>query len=237
MITIRKADQRGHGNHGWLDTHHTFSFANYYDPHYLGFGSLRVINEDKVQPSAGFGTHGHQDMEIITYVLEGTLEHQDNLGNGSLIHAGDVQKMSAGTGILHSEFNPSDTDPVHFLQIWITPDQKGIKPAYEQHNFRIHESPNHLHLIATKNGEGDCISVQQDVKLYGSVLDVGNAVNYEVLHDRRAWLQVVRGAVRLNDSELGTSDGAAIAPENLLTITATEDAEILLFDLSASEAN
>jgi len=235
MIAIRKANERGHANHGWLDTHHTFSFANYYDPNYLGFGTLRVINEDKVQPGAGFGTHGHRDMEIITYVLEGTLEHKDSIGNGSLIHAGEVQKMSAGTGILHSEFNPSDTDRVHLLQIWIIPDQKGIKPAYEQRNFRINESPNQLHLIAAKNGEGDCISVQQDVKLYASVLSMGNSVNYKVFPDRQAWLQVVRGAVKLNEMELDTSDGAAIAAsENPLTITATEDAEILLFDLQAS---
>ncbi|MFB6276560.1 MAG: pirin family protein [Halothece sp.] len=232
MIAIRKANERGHANHGWLDTYHTFSFANYYDPNNLGFRSLRVINEDWVQPDAGFPTHGHQDMEIITYVLEGTLEHQDNLGNGSIIYPGDVQKMSAGTGILHSEFNPSKTDPVHLLQIWIIPDQKGIKPAYEQHNFSIDQTPGKLKLIASKKAEGDCISVQQDVNCYLSMLISGDVVTYNVPPERHVWLQVVKGAVTVNDTPLSTSDGVAVSEENALTIEATEDAEILLFDLA-----
>jgi hypothetical protein len=232
MITVRKADERGHANHGWLDTYHSFSFANYYDPNYVGFRSLRVMNEDRVQPDAGFGTHGHRDMEIITYVLEGALEHKDNIGNGSIIYPGDVQKMSAGTGILHSEFNPSKTDPVHFLQIWIIPDKKGLNPAYEQHNFSVHKNPGKLHLIAGNNGEGNSIFVQQDVKLYSGALERGDRVTYSLPPQRYAWLQVVKGAVRLNNTPLSVSDGAAISEENTLTINATEDAEILLFDLA-----
>jgi len=231
MITIRPANERGHANHGWLDTYHTFSFANYYDPNYLGFGSLRVINEDKIQPSAGFGKHGHRDMEIITYVLEGALEHQDNLGNGSVIYAGDVQKMSAGTGILHSEFNHSPTHSVHLLQIWILPDQKGLKPSYEQQNFAIQETPNQLHLIAAKNSLGNAITVQQDVKLFSAVLQPGKTIEYEVSPNRQVWLQVVRGNITLNDQVLKTSDGAAVQEEKALTLTATEKAEFLLFDL------
>lgn len=232
MITIRKANERGHANYGWLDTYHTFSFANYYDPNYLRFRSLRVINEDWVQPDAGFPTHGHQDMEIITYVLEGALEHKDNLGNGSIIHPGDVQKMSAGTGILHSEFNPSKIDPVHLLQIWIIPDKKGLKPTYEQQNFNIDQTPGKLNLIATKNPEENCIFVQQDVNCYSSMLMNGDLLTYSVLPQRHVWLQVVKGSVAVNDIPLSTSDGAAVSEETQLIIQATEDAEILLFDLA-----
>lgn len=232
MITIRKANERGHANHGWLESYHTFSFANYYDPNFLGFRSLRVINEDRVQPDAGFPTHGHRDMEILTYVLEGELEHKDNMGNGSIIYPGEVQKMSAGTGILHSEFNPSQTYPVHLFQIWIIPDKSGVKPNYEQRYFDMEKNQGNLTLIAAKNGEGDCISVEQDVKLYASRLGVGNVLNYELKRDRHAWLQVVKGAVTLNDKQLNPSDAAAVSEESSLEIRATEDAEILLFDLA-----
>ncbi|QDZ39353.1 pirin family protein [Euhalothece natronophila Z-M001] len=232
MITLRKANERGHANHGWLDSYHTFSFANYYDPNFLGFRSLRVINEDTVQPDAGFPTHGHRDMEILTYVLEGELEHKDNMGNGSIIYPGEVQKMSAGTGILHSEFNPSKTQPVHLFQIWILPDKNGVKPNYEQRYFDIEKNQGNLTLIAAKNGEGDCISVEQDVRLYASKLGVDAVLNYELERDRHAWLQVVKGSVTLNDQQLNPSDAAAVSEEKTLKIRATKDAEILLFDLA-----
>lgn len=231
MIKIRKANERGHANHGWLESYHTFSFANYYDPNFLGFRSLRVINEDRVQPDAGFPTHGHRDMEILTYVLEGELEHKDNMGNGSIIYPGEVQKMSAGTGILHSEFNPSKTQPVHLFQIWILPDRSGVKPSYEQRYFDLENNQGNLTLIAAKNGEGDCISVEQDVKLYASKLGMGSVLNYELKRDRNAWLQVVKGTVTLNDQPLNSSDAAAVSEEKTLEIKATEDSEILLFDL------
>ncbi len=231
MIKIRKANERGHANHGWLESYHTFSFANYYDPNFLGFRSLRVINEDRVQPDAGFPTHGHRDMEILTYVLEGELEHKDNMGNGSIIYPGEVQKMSAGTGILHSEFNPSKTQPVHLFQIWILPDRSGVKPSYEQRYFDLENNQGNLTLIAAKNGEGDCISVEQDVKLYASKLGMGSVLNYELKRDRNAWLQVVKGTVTLNDQPLNSSDAAAVSEEKTLEIKATEDSEILLFDV------
>lgn len=231
MIKIRKANERGHANHGWLESYHTFSFANYYDPNFLGFRSLRVINEDRVQPDAGFPTHGHRDMEILTYVLEGELEHKDNMGNGSIIYPGEVQKMSAGTGILHSEFNPSKTQPVHLFQIWILPDRSGVKPSYEQRYFDLKNNQGNLTLIAAKNGEGDCISVEQDVKLYASKLGMGSVLNYELKRDRNAWLQVVKGTVTLNDQPLNSSDAAAVSEEKTLEIKATEDSEILLFDV------
>ena len=232
MITIRHGNDRGHATYDWLDTYHTFSFANYYDPNYLGFRSLRVLNEDYIKPNAGFPTHGHRDMEIITYVLEGALEHKDSMGNGSIIHPGEVQKISAGTGILHSEFNPSPTVPVHLLQIWIIPDKKGLKPSYEQHQFNVNKNPDQLTLIAAKNGEGDCISVQQDVKCYLSMVGVGSVINYKMSSQRYAWLQVLKGAIKLNDQPLSAGDGAMVSEEKSLIIEGTEEAEILLFDLN-----
>ncbi len=232
MITIRKAEERGHANHGWLNTYHTFSFANYYDPKYMGFRSLRVINEDRVSPDAGFGTHGHRDMEIITYVLEGAIEHKDNIGNGSVIKPGEVQRMSAGTGILHSEFNHSKTEPVHFLQIWLLPDTKGLQASYEQRNFSPAKTPGKLHLVAARDGRENAVTVHQDVDLYAAVLNKGDRISHTLKPQRHGWVQVARGAITLNGTPLDTSDGAAISKETEVVIEASKDAEILLFDLA-----
>lgn len=231
MIVVRKAEERGHAHHGWLNTYHTFSFANYYDPNYLGFRSLRVINEDRVIAGAGFGTHGHRDMEIITYVLEGAIEHKDSIGNGSIIQPGEVQRMSAGTGILHSEFNPSKKDPVHFLQIWITPNENGISPSYEQQKFDLQNATGQLQLIAA-HGKNGAVTVHQDMNLYAGILESGDRISYSLKPQRHAWIQVARGAVSVNGISLDTSDGAAISEESELTIEATEKAEVLLFDLA-----
>jgi hypothetical protein len=232
MITLRKAEDRGHANHGWLDTYHTFSFANYYDPKHMGFRALRVINEDYVSPTAGFGTHGHRDMEIITYVLEGALEHKDNIGNGSVIQPGEVQRMSAGTGILHSEFNHSETEAVHLLQIWLLPAQNGLSPSYEQRNFSPAKTPGKLHLVAAKDGREGAVTVHQDVDLYAAVLKAGDRLYHTLQPQRHAWVQVARGAITLNGLPLDTSDGAAISNETEVVIEATKEAEILLFDLA-----
>lgn len=231
MITIRKAEARGHANHGWLDTYHTFSFANYYDPNHMGFQALRVINEDRVSPGAGFGTHGHRDMEIITYVLEGALEHKDSIGNGSVMQPGDVQRMSAGTGILHSEFNHSHTESVHLLQIWLLPEKRGIAPSYEQHNFGIAKTPGELRLVAARDGRDGALTVHQDVDLYAAVLQKGDRVARSLNPNRHAWVQVARGSVNLNGLPLTQGDGAAISEETEIALEATTDAEILLFDL------
>ncbi|MEW6497567.1 MAG: pirin family protein [Cyanobacteriota bacterium] len=232
MLTIRKAEDRGHANHGWLDTYHTFSFANYYDPKHMSFRSLRVINEDWVSPDAGFGTHGHRDMEIITYVLEGALEHKDSIGNGSVIEPGDVQRMSAGTGIRHSEFNHSQTETVHLLQIWLLPDTQGLQPSYEQRNFSPAKTPGKLQLVAARDGREGAVTVHQDVELYAGVLKEGDRTSHTLKPQRHAWVQVARGAITLNGVPLNTSDGAAISEETEVTIAATQDAEILLFDLA-----
>lgn len=232
MLTIRKAEDRGHANHGWLDTYHTFSFANYYDPKHMGFRSLRVINEDWVSPDAGFGTHGHRDMEIITYVLSGALEHKDSIGNGSVIEPGDVQRMSAGTGIRHSEFNHSHTETVHLLQIWLLPDTQGLQPSYEQRNFSPAKTPGKLQLVAARDGREGAVTVHQDVELYAGVLKEGDRISHTLKPQRHAWVQVARGAITLNGVPLNTSDGAAISEETEVTIAATQDAEILLFDLA-----
>jgi quercetin 2,3-dioxygenase len=234
MITIRPAQERGAANFGWLDSRHTFSFGEYRDPNHMGFADLRVINEDKVEPSQGFPTHGHQDMEIITYVLEGALEHKDSLGTGSVIHPGDVQRMSAGTGIRHSEFNASKTEPVHFLQIWILPREKGIAPGYEQKNFGIDEKQGKLKLVGSPDGRDGSIIIHQNVHLYAAVLSAGESVNYNVTNDRVAWVQVARGSVQLNDRSLSAGDGAAISQESLITLQgAASDTEVLLFDMVA----
>ncbi|HEY9828990.1 MAG TPA: pirin family protein [Stenomitos sp.] len=232
MITVRKSEDRGHANHGWLDTYHTFSFANYYDPKHMGFRALRVINEDRVSPTAGFGTHGHRDMEIITYVLEGALEHKDNIGNGSIIQPGEVQRMSAGTGILHSEFNHSETEAVHLLQIWLLPDQNGLPPSYEQRNFSPAKAPGQLHLVAAKDGREGAVTIHQDVDLYAAVLKAGDRLSHALKPQRHAWIQVARGTITLNGLSLDTSDGAAISNETDVVIEATQDAEFLLFDLA-----
>ncbi len=234
MITIRSAQDRGVANFGWLDSRHTFSFGNYYDPSNMGFADLRVINEDKVTPGQGFGTHGHRDMEIISYVLEGALEHKDSIGTGSVIRPGDVQRMSAGTGIQHSEFNASKTEPVHFLQIWILPETKGIEPGYEQKTFSEEEKRGTLRLVGSRDGRDGSITIHQDVNLYATALHEGETVNHPLAEGRVAWLQVVRGAVQVNDQPLTAGDGAAISEESYITLQgASTDAEVLLFDMVA----
>ncbi len=229
MITIRKAEERGHANYGWLDTYHTFSFAQYYDPQQINFRSLRVINEDKVIGGKGFHTHGHQDMEILTYVLAGELEHQDSLGTGSVIRNGEIQRMSAGTGIKHSEFNHSATNLLHLLQIWIIPDQKNLEPSYEQKAIKF--SPHTLQLIASPTGAGNAVKVHQDVNLYAGILPLGQSLTHSLAPSRYGWLQVARGQINLNGVYLQVGDGAAISEETSLAIQSLEDSEILLFDL------
>jgi len=231
MLTLRRSNERGHANHGWLDTHHTFSFANYYDPRHRGFRSLRVINDDHVAPGMGFGAHSHQDMEIITYVLAGALEHKDSLGTGAVITPGEAQRMSAGTGITHSEFNHSQTDPVHLLQIWILPDQQGLEPSYEQRNFPASEKQSKLRLIAAKDGREGAVTIHQDVDLYASVLAAGDRVSHTFKPNRSAWLQVAQGTAVLNGQTLQAGDGVAVSGEPL-EVTTDSAAEILLFDLA-----
>jgi len=234
MITVRRSGERGGADHGWLNTRHTFSFDTYYDPRHMHFRALRVINEDVVQPGAGFPTHPHRDMEIITYVLAGALEHKDSLGNGSIIRPGDGQRMSAGTGILHSEFNASKTEPVHLLQIWIMPESKGIEPGYEQKAFPEAEKCGRLKLIAARNGSrNSAVNVHQDVSLYVALLDNKQKVEHTPAPGRHAWLQVAKGSVDLNGTRLGQGDGAAVSGEQKLAIAgALNGAETLLFDLA-----
>lgn len=229
MITIRRADERGHADHGWLNTYHTFSFADYHDPDFMGFRSLRVINEDRVKPGAGFGTHAHRDMEIISYVLEGTLAHRDSMGTGSLIKPGEVQRMSAGTGVMHSEMNPSPEEGVHFLQIWILPERRGIQPGYEQKKFGDEERRGALRLVASRDGRDGSVTIHQDAALYNAIVD-GTAVRHEFAQGRYGWLQVVRGEVTLNGQTLNAGDGAAIANEQSVAIAG--HGEVLLFDLN-----
>jgi quercetin 2,3-dioxygenase len=232
MITVRRSAERGGGNYGWLNTKHTFSFDQYDDPNWMGFRSLRVINEDWVTPGQGFPFHPHRDMEIITYVLEGALEHRDSMGNGSIIRPGDGQRMSAGTGVRHSEANPSETEKVHLLQIWILPDRKGHKPGYEQKAFPAGEKQNKLRLIASPDGKDGSVTIHQDAKLYVSLLASGEELTQPIAPGRHAWLQVAKGAVELNGELLHQGDGAAVSKEEYLKITGKEDAEILLFDLA-----
>jgi quercetin 2,3-dioxygenase len=230
-ISIRSAESRGHENHGWLDSFHSFSFARYYDPEHMGFGPLRVINEDRVQPGAGFDTHGHSDMEIISYVLEGALEHKDSLGTGSVIRPGDVQRISAGSGIRHSEFNHSKTEPVHFLQIWIIPESKGLRPGYEQKTFDPDDKRGRLRLIGSRDGRDGSVTIHRDVDLYAGVLSPRQTVTHELSERRGAWLQVARGGVVINDKRLKAGDGVAIDAPGLIRIEGEQKAEVLLFDM------
>jgi redox-sensitive bicupin YhaK (pirin superfamily) len=233
MITIRKHQDRGHAQHGWLDSFHMFSFADYYDPAHMGFRALRVINEDRVAPRKGFSSHSHRDMEILTYVLEGALEHKDSMGNGSVIRPGDVQRMSAGTGVVHSEFNPSLSDPVHFLQIWILPAEEGLEPSYEQKTFADAEKFGKLRVIASHDGREGSVVVHQDADLYAAILGPGGAVRHPLKGDRRAWLQVARGSTTLNGYPLEAGDGVAVSGEAALEIGGgSSEAEVLLFDLA-----
>jgi redox-sensitive bicupin YhaK (pirin superfamily) len=232
MINIRRSNERGGGDHGWLKTHHTFSFDQYYDPKFTNFRSLRVMNEDWVAPGQGFPMHPHRDMEIITYVLEGGIQHNDSLGNGSIIRPGDGQRMSAGSGVRHSEANPSETDPVHLLQIWIMPDRQGHKPGYEQKAFPEAEKRGKLRVIASPDGQDGSVTIHQDARLYVSLLSPGQEVQHPLAKGRFAWLQVAKGAVELNGKRLEQGDGAAVESEASLTIKGTKEAEVLLFDLA-----
>jgi redox-sensitive bicupin YhaK (pirin superfamily) len=231
MIQYRKAAERGHAEHGWLDSWHSFSFADYYDPAHMGFGPLRVINEDRVQPGMGFGTHGHRDMEIVSYVLDGELSHKDSLGTGSVIQPGDVQRMSAGRGVMHSEFNPSDTNPVHFLQIWIEPDTRGLRPSYEQKRLDPAALRGRLALIASPDGREGSVTVHQDASIYAAKITGDERATYDVAAGRRAYVHVARGTVRLNDAPLAAGDAAKLEGPATITLASGEAAEILLFDL------
>ncbi len=230
MIRLRPGDQRGHVDHGWLDSWHTFSFSDYYDPAHMGFSVLRVINEDFVVPGKGFPTHGHRDMEILTWILEGALEHKDSLGSGSVIRPGEAQRMSAGTGIRHSEFNPSATETVHLLQIWLLPDRQGVAPGYEQKRFDDAQLSDRLCLIASPDGRDSSVTIHQDARVYAARLN-GAEVKHALASGRRAWVQVARGAVALNGQQLAAGDGAALEHETTVTLAASESAEVLLFDL------
>lgn len=231
MIHIRKGGERGHFDHGWLDTYHTFSFADYFDPASMGFRSLRVINEDRVQPGQGFGMHGHRDMEIVTYVLDGALEHRDSLGNGSVLRPGELQHMTAGTGVRHSEFNPSNQEQVHLYQIWLLPERNGLHPSYEQKAFSAEERRGTLRLVASPTGEHGSLTIRQDARLYFSTLQAGETVVHSLKPGRHAWLQVLRGRAMLNGHLLSAGDGAAVSEETTLEISGQDDAEVLLFDL------
>ena len=232
MISIRRSKERGHFDHGWLNTYHTFSFDQYYDPRYMGFRSLRVINEDFVAAGRGFPKHGHRDMEIITYILEGALKHEDSMGNGSVIRPGDVQRMTAGTGVRHSEQNDSSEQPVHLLQIWIIPSEDNLEPGYEQKAFSVDERRNQMRLIASTDGRDGSVVVHQDVSLFASILDEGTSVKHALSQSRYGWLQVARGAVEINGERAEQGDGVVIVAESELSIQALAASEVLLFDLA-----
>ena len=230
-MKIRKANERGHAEHGWLDTYHTFSFADYYDPQWMGFRSLRVINDDLVMPGQGFGTHPHRDMEIITYILSGALEHKDSMANGRVIRPGEVQYMAAGTGVQHSEFNPSKDEAVHLLQIWILPDAKGLKPRYAEKSLKDAVAGT-LHLVTSKTGRDGSIAINQNADLWLAKLDTGNRVTHKLAPGRHAWVHVAEGEVSLNGKKLSGGDAAAVSEENALELSATKPAQVLLFDLN-----
>jgi quercetin 2,3-dioxygenase len=232
VITIRKSNERGRANHGWLDTRFTFSFADYFDPEHVQFRTLRVMNDDRVAGGGGFPMHPHRDMEIVTYVLEGALEHRDSMGNGSVIKPGDIQYMSAGTGVTHSEFNASKTEPVHLYQIWMMPDKRGHKPAYDQKNFSEAEKRGKLRIVASPDGREGSVKMRQDNELYATVLGAGDSVKHALKPERHAYVQVARGSVKLNGKRLDAGDGAAISAEKSVELAGIDDAEVLLFDLA-----
>ncbi len=232
MIRVRKSADRGHLNHGWLDTYHTFSFGDYYDPSQMGFRALRVINEDWVAPGRGFGTHGHADMEIVTYVLEGALSHKDSLGTGETLRPGEFQRMTAGTGITHSEFNPSATEPVHLYQIWLLPERKGLTPTYEQTAFPADGKHDRLRLVADPDATDGALAIRQDARIYLATLDPSGSVSHNLAPGRHAWLQVLRGSLTLGEHSLAAGDAAALSDESALTIHANGPAEVMLFDLA-----
>ncbi len=231
MITLRKADERGHANHGWLDSYHSFSFADYHDPHHMNFGSLRVINEDYVQPGKGFGTHGHRDMEIITYILEGALEHKDSMGNGSVIRVGDVQRMSAGKGVMHSEFNPSSQEVVHLLQIWILPNVNSIQPSYEEKHFEAPSKRGTLRMIASSDGSEGSVTIHQDAAVYAALVDGAERIGHPLQAGRKAYVHVARGALTVSGQALAAGDALKVSGEPAVVLERGTAAEILLFDL------
>lgn len=232
MLAVRHAQERGQANVGWLESRHTFSFGHYYNPQFMGFGPLRVINEDRVQPDRGFDTHGHQDMEIISYVLAGEMAHQDSMGNASVIRRGDVQRMSAGTGVRHSEYNASKTDPLHFLQIWIIPERSGLEPGYEQKHFTDADKRGRLRLIGSRDGREGSVTIHQDVDLYAGVLANAEQVSYRLAEGRKGWVQIARGEVQLNGQSLSAGDGVAIDDLQAITLTAQAASEVLVFDMA-----
>jgi quercetin 2,3-dioxygenase len=231
MIRLRRSAERGHADHGWLDTRHTFSFAGYYDPRYMGYRTLRVINDDRVAGGGGFPTHPHRDMEIVSYVVDGALEHRDSLGTGSVIRPGDVQRMTAGTGVKHSEFNPSPDDPMRLIQIWIVPEREGLAPSYEQKQFPLAERTGRLRLVASGDGRDGSLTIQQDADLYATILEPGQEVEHSIRPGRGAWIQVIRGRVDLGGKTLEEGDGAAVENESAIKLSGVEPAEVLVFDL------
>lgn len=231
MLNIRRSNERGYADHGWLQSYHTFSFADYYDPRHVEFGALRVINEDRVAAGAGFGTHGHRDMEIISYVLDGELAHKDSMGTGATIRPGDVQRMSAGRGVMHSEFNPSNEKPAHFLQIWIQPDRQGVQPSYEQKNFPAEQKRGKLRLIASKDGAEGSVSIHQDAKVYAGLFDGEERAELAIAPDRQVYLQVARGTVTANDNVLNAGDALALTDAPSLSLSKGQGAEVIVFDL------
>lgn len=231
MLTVRKSADRGNASIDWLDSRHTFSFAGYHDPDFMGFGSLRVINEDWIEPGKGFGTHGHQDMEIVTYVIDGALEHKDNMQNGSVLRNGDVQRMTAGTGLQHSEFNHSQTEVVHLLQIWILPEKASLEPGYEEKSFSVADKTDQFRLLGSRDGRNGSVTIHQDMDLYASLLSAGTELTHTFGANRKGWLQVVSGDILVNDQRLSTGDGAALQDLTTLHVKASNDAEVLLFDM------
>jgi len=232
MLQIRRAAERGHFDHGWLDTFHTFSFGDYYDPNFVQFRALRVMNEDRVAPGQGFGMHGHRDMEIVTYVLSGALQHKDSLGNGSVLRPGELQRMTAGTGIRHSEFNPSTAEPVHLYQIWLLPERAGLTPGYEQQPFAASGRQNQWQLVAAPDAAAGALKINQDARLYLAELAAGTSLSQAIAAERYGWLQVLRGSVQLAGERLSAGDGVALSDERSLTITGHDAAEVLFFDLA-----
>ncbi|MFN3193105.1 MAG: pirin family protein [Aureliella sp.] len=232
MMTIRRANERGHADHGWLNSYHTFSFAGYRDPNHMGFRSLRVMNEDRVAAGQGFGTHAHNDMEIVSYVLDGQLEHKDSMGNGEVLRPGEFQRITAGTGITHSEFNPSDSSPTHFYQIWLLPEQKGIEPSYEQKEFDPAGRRNQLQLVASRDGKDGSLLIHQDANIYLADVDEGQEISFDIPAGRHLWLQVLRGSIETGGTTLETSDAVAVSEEASLKLKAASQAEFMLFDLA-----
>jgi quercetin 2,3-dioxygenase len=232
MLTIRRSDERGHGDHGWLNSYHTFSFAGYRDPKHMGFRSLRVMNEDRVAAGQGFGTHAHNDMEIVSYVLDGELEHKDSMGNGEVLRPGEFQRITAGTGITHSEFNPSASNATHFYQIWLIPERKGIEPSYEQKAFDPEERKNRWQLVASRQAKDGSLLIHQDANIHLANLEIGQELTFEIPMGRYVWLQVLRGVIEIGGHSLSTGDGLAVSDETSIAIKASTDAELMLFDLA-----